>query len=44
VAVTAVYKGNRKSTPKPALLPDARRYLVESYRGIVINGQEGRKH
>jgi len=40
IAVTAEYKGNRKSTPKPVMLADARRYLVDSYRGVVINGQE----
>ena len=40
IAVTAEYKGNRKSSSKPAMLPDARRYLVESYRGRIINGQE----
>ena len=40
IAVTAEYKGNRKSSSKPAMLPDARRYLVESYRGKIINGQE----
>lgn len=40
IAVTAEYKGNRKSTSKPAMLPDARRYLVDNYRGVVINGQE----
>ena len=40
IAVTAEYKGNRKSTSKPVMLPDARRYLVDSYRGVVINGQE----
>ena len=40
IAVTAEYKGNRKPSAKPAMLPDARRYLVESYRGRIINGQE----
>ena len=40
IAVTAEYKGNRKSVSKPVMLPDARRYLVESYRGRIINGQE----
>lgn len=40
IAVTAEYKGNRKASTKPALLPDARRYLVENYRGKVANGQE----
>jgi 5'-3' exonuclease len=40
IAVTAEYKGNRKSVSKPAMLPDARRYLVESYRGRIVNGQE----
>lgn len=40
IAVTAEYKGNRKAASKPAMLPDARRYLVESYRGRIVNGQE----
>lgn len=40
IAVTAEYKGNRKSTPKPALLPDARHYMVKNYCGKVVNGQE----
>ena len=40
IAVTAEYKGNRKSTPKPDMLPVARQYLVDNYRGVVINGQE----
>jgi len=40
IAITAEYKGNRKSVPKPVLLSDARRYLVDNYQGVVINGQE----
>lgn len=40
IAVTAEYKGNRKASSKPVMLPDARRYLVESYRGRIVNGQE----
>ena len=40
IAVTAEYKGNRKSVSKPAMLPDARNYLVKSWNGRVVNGQE----
>lgn len=40
IAVTAEYKGNRKSVSKPALLPDARHYMIKNYRGRIVNGQE----
>lgn len=39
-AVTKPYKGNRTDTERPKWLPDARQYLVDHYKAIVVDGYE----
>jgi len=39
IATTAVYKGNR-TAPKPAHLPTLRKYLVDEWGAVVVDGQE----
>ena len=39
-AVTAPYKGNRKSRPAPRLLRDIRQHLIEQWGAVVVEGEE----
>lgn len=40
VAVTAPYKGNRKAKDKPILLEDIRKYAVEYWDAVMVEGEE----
>jgi 5'-3' exonuclease len=40
IAKTAIYKGNRKDTPKPPYLEPARQYLLMKYNTIMSQGEE----
>lgn len=40
IAKTAVYKGNRKDTPKPEHLQGLRNYLILQHNAIVVDGAE----
>ena len=40
VAKTAVYKGNRKDTPKPPNLPYLRQYMMDTYNCVVSENEE----
>lgn len=40
VAKTAIYKGNRKDTPKPPNLPYLRQYIIDTYNCVVSEGEE----
>ena len=39
-AVTAPYKGNRKSRPSPRYLKDIRQHLIDSWDAVVVEGEE----
>ena len=39
-AVTAPYKGNRKSRPPPKYLQDIRQHLIEKWSAMVVEGEE----
>lgn len=39
-AVTAPYKGNRKSRPAPRYLQDIRQHLIEKWDAVVVDGEE----
>tara|TARA_R110002110_G_scaffold83348_4_gene216372 strand:- start:812 stop:1537 length:726 start_codon:yes stop_codon:yes gene_type:complete len=39
-AVTAPYKGNRKSRPPPRYLPSIREHLIKKWDAVVVEGEE----
>ena len=39
-AVTAPYKGNRKSRPPPRYLKDIREHLIDNWDAVVVEGEE----
>jgi hypothetical protein len=40
IATIQGYKANRKDTPKPLFYDDAKRYLIKTWNGYVVDGRE----